>query len=84
VKNNMDKKEVREFVIEVYEVHAQKFTVEATSQKEAVEKYRQGEGVAVDGGLDFIMVDEERGAFGLGIRSIDDIPWDVLEPDIEE
>ena len=49
------------FEIEQYEVHAQKYRVEARSEAQAIKKVFDGEADAVDNGLDFLEVYEDLG-----------------------
>ena len=49
------------FEIEQYEIHAQKYRVEANSEAEAIKMLFDGDGEAVDNGLDFIEVCEDLG-----------------------
>jgi hypothetical protein len=49
------------FEIEQYEVHAQKYHVEAASEAEAIQKLFAGKGEPVDDGFDFIEVCDDWG-----------------------
>ena len=49
------------FEIEQYEIHAQKYRVEADSEAEAIKKLFDGEADPVDDSLDFIEVAEDLG-----------------------
>jgi hypothetical protein len=50
------------YEIELYELHAQKFRITATSEARAIKKLLDGGGDAVDNGLDYIEVCD---SFGL-------------------
>ena len=52
------------FEIEQYELHTMKYRVEASSEAEAVKKLFDGDGEAVDNGLDYIEVADD---FGLPV-----------------
>lgn len=49
------------FEIEQYELHTQKFRVEAVDEAEAIAKLLDGEADAVDNGLEYIEVAEDVG-----------------------
>ena len=49
------------FEIEQYEIHTQRYRVEADSEAEAVKRLFDGEASAVDGGLEYIEVAEDVG-----------------------
>ena len=49
------------FEIEQYELHTQVYRVEAENEAEAIKQVLDGEGDAVDGGLEYIEVCDERG-----------------------
>lgn len=49
------------FEIEQYELHTQKFRVEAKDEAEAIAKLLDGEAEAVDNGLEYIEVAEDVG-----------------------
>jgi hypothetical protein len=49
------------FEIEQYELHTQKYRVEAANEAEAIKNLFAGEGEAVDGGLEYIELAEEFG-----------------------
>jgi len=49
------------FIVERYEVHAQKVMVEADSRADAILKVVSGEGTDVDNSLEYIESDETRG-----------------------
>lgn len=49
------------YEIEQYEIHTQKFRVEAKSAAEAIKKLLDGGADAVDDGLEYIEVCEDRG-----------------------
>jgi hypothetical protein len=52
---------MREYEIEQYELHVQKYRVEAASEAEAVAKLLDGDAEAVDNGLEYIEVAEDFG-----------------------
>ena len=47
--------------IEQYELHTETYQLEADSEAEAIKKMFDGEGEVVDGGMEFIEVDDEMG-----------------------
>jgi hypothetical protein len=49
------------FEIEQYELHAQRFLVEATSEAQAIQKLLAGQAEPMDGGPDLIEVCDDRG-----------------------
>ena len=49
------------FEIEQYELHTQKYRVEAANEAKAIQNLFAGEGQAVDGGLEYIEVADEFG-----------------------
>lgn len=49
------------FEVEQYEIHTQLHCVDAVSEAEAIKRVCDGEGNAVDGGLEFIEVAEDLG-----------------------
>ena len=49
------------FVVERYELHAQKVEIEAASQAQAIAAVLNGEGTDIDNGLDYIESAEEFG-----------------------
>ncbi len=49
------------YEIEQYELHTMKYRVEACSEAEAIQSLLEGEGDAVEGTLEYIEVDEDRG-----------------------
>ena len=49
------------FEIEQYEIHTQRYRVEADSEAEAVKRLFDGKASAVDGGLEYIEVAEDVG-----------------------
>ena len=49
------------FEIEQYEIHTQRYRVEADSEAEAVKRLFDGEAIAVDDGLEYIEVAEDVG-----------------------
>lgn len=53
------------FEIEQYELHTMKYRVEASSKAEAIKMLFDGDGEAVDNGLDYIEVAED---FGLPVE----------------
>lgn len=55
------KEQMAKFVVERYEVHAQKVMVEAFDRVDAVIKVLAGEGIDLSNGLDYIESDENRG-----------------------
>ena len=53
------------FEIEQYELHTQTYRVEASTEAEAIKRLFDGDGEAVDNGLDYIEVAED---FGLPVE----------------
>ena len=53
------------FEIEQYEIHTQKYRVEANSKAEAIKMLFDGDGEAVDNGLEYIEVADD---FGLPVE----------------
>ena len=49
------------FVLEVYELHTEKYKIEANSKAEAVQKFMDGEGDVINDSLEYIEQDETRG-----------------------
>ncbi len=49
------------YEIEQYELHTMKYRVEAGCEAEAIQSLLEGEGEAVEGTLEYIEVDEDRG-----------------------
>ena len=77
-RKTMVKEEVimdKEFIVEVYELHAQKYRVKADSPEEAQEAVNRGEGECVDDGLEYIEVAECYKGSGMlsGIRSVREV-----------
>ena len=60
------------YTIEQYELHTQKYEVEANSEAEAISKLYEGEGLSVDDGLEFIEVADDYGLPVDGHRELAD------------
>lgn len=60
--------------VEVYELYAQIYEVEADSEDEAIDSYINGEGTALDNELDYIETAYRYSRDGLpsGIRSVEE------------
>jgi thiamine pyrophosphate-dependent acetolactate synthase large subunit-like protein len=75
------------YYLEIYEICTNRYSMEASSLKEAVEKYRNGESSVEDGGPDYVAIGEGMGFEGIrSVRTPDgeEIHWDALERRLED